>query len=114
MGILIDNTMNKEMPFYDIQKDVDEWTSKFVPQYWDPLAILARLMEETGEVAREINHLFGPKEQEGNLGDEIVDIIFTLCCLANSQKISLDRAWNDMMVKYKVRDKDRYRLRKGS
>ena len=108
--------MDKKTPFYAIQKDVDEWTSKFEPQYWEPHAILARLMEETGEVAREINHLFGPKrkkstEQEGDLGDEIADIIFTLCCLANSQKISLDRSWGDMMDKYERRDRNRYFLK---
>ncbi|MBI4009971.1 MAG: nucleotide pyrophosphohydrolase [Candidatus Aenigmarchaeota archaeon] len=101
------------MSLKDIQKDVDEWTSQFTPQYWPPHEILARLMEEVGELAREINHLYGtkkkkPTEETREMAAEIADIIFTLCCLANSQKIDLDRAWQEMMTKYRERDAQRY------
>ena len=75
--------------------------------------IYLRLGEEVGELAREINHRFGPKpkkpaEQTIELGDEIADIFFTLICLANSQRIDLDEAWERMMEKYSNRDKDRF------
>ncbi len=101
------------MSLDDIQKDVHGWTSQWVPQYWQPHEINARLMEEVGELAREINHRWGPKkkkstEDKRELGDEIVDVMFTLTCLANSQGISLQEYWNRMMEKYSVRDKDRY------
>jgi len=55
---------------------------------------VARLSEETGEVAREINHLFGVKkkkedEKKNSLGQELTDVIFTVVCMANSQNIDL-------------------------
>lgn len=101
------------MSLADIQEQVDNWTQQFKPQYWTAHEILVRLMEETGELAREINHLYGPKQKkptEGNkeLGEEISDIIFTLCCLANSKGINLDFAFRNMMSKYQMRDRDRY------
>ena len=98
----------------DIQGQVDKWTSQFDPQYWNAHEILARLMEETGELAREVNHLFGPKPKKSTedireLGDEISDIIFTLCCLANSKGIDLDESFQRMMEKYDKRDNQRYK-----
>jgi len=102
------------MPLNKIQKRVDEWTSQFDPQYWTAHQIFVRLSEEVGELAREINHLDGPKpkkptEQTKELGEEIADIIFTLCCLANSKGINLNKAFDDMMRKYIERDNDRYK-----
>jgi NTP pyrophosphatase (non-canonical NTP hydrolase) len=101
------------MTLKKIQSDVNKWTNQFEPQYWQPHEILARLVEETGEVAREINHLYGPKkkkanEKEQDLGDEIADVIFTLCCLANSKDIDLDKSWQRIMDKCYIRDNDRY------
>jgi NTP pyrophosphatase (non-canonical NTP hydrolase) len=103
------------MPLRKIQKDVDLWTSQFDPQYWPPYEILAQLTEETGEVAREVNHLFGTKkkkqnERENSLGQELIDIIFTVTCMANSQGINLSKEWNYMVeTKLYNRDKDRYK-----
>lgn len=101
------------MTFEYMQKEVDNWTAQFKPQYWGPLEIMARLMEETGELAREINHLYGPKpkkptEDKRELAEEIGDIFFTLICLANSQGINLDDAWKRVMDKCYGRDNDRY------
>lgn len=101
------------MALKDCQDEVAKWTSQFEPQYWQPHEILARLMEEVGELAREINHLYGPKkkkesEDKHELGDEIADVIFTLCCLANSQGIDLDDVWKRVIDKCYQRDNDRY------
>ncbi|MEK6852426.1 MAG: nucleotide pyrophosphohydrolase [Nanoarchaeota archaeon] len=91
-----------------------KWTSQFQPQYWPPLEIFARLAEETGELAREVNHLYGTKkkkagEQENNLGRELADIIFTVACMANSQGIDLQKEWERMMnEKHYGRDQNRY------
>jgi NTP pyrophosphatase (non-canonical NTP hydrolase) len=95
------------------QKQVDEWIANFKLGYFKPLESLARLTEETGELAREINHRWGPKKKKDtedlkDLEDEIADIIYTLICLANSQDIDLDKAWDKMMDKLYTRDKDRY------
>lgn len=96
-----------------IQRDVDGWVSQYKVGYFKPHEILARLIEEVGEIAREINHRWGPKkkkktEQKHELGDEIADAIFTLVCLANSQKIDLDNSWKRMMKKLQTRDEKRY------
>lgn len=96
-----------------LQDEVDRWVRQYKIAYWKPHEIYARLGEEVGELGREINHLFGPKQKkvtEGNahLGEEIADVIFTLCCLANSQGINLDEAWRKVIAKYNERDKDRY------
>lgn len=101
------------MSLQNLQEQVNEWTSQFKPQYWNAHEILARLIEETGELAREINHLYGPKpkkpsEEKKELGNEIADVFFTLICLANSKNINLDEAWNSIMKKYTERDANRY------
>lgn len=102
------------MSFKSFQEQTDAFTAQFIPQYWQPHEILTRLMEEVGELAREVNHIYGPKkkkssEQIKELKDELADILFTLCCFANSQKIDLDSAWKEMMDKYNTRDKDRFK-----
>lgn len=104
------------MPLREIQHQVDQWTAQFSTQYWQPHEILARLMEETGELAREVNHLYGPKkkkpeEEARELGEEIGDIIFTLCCLANSKKIDLDESFTRVMEKHHGRDNARFEKR---
>lgn len=101
------------MAFSDAQADVDTWSARFEPQYWQPHEILARLTEEVGELAREINHRYGPKpkktsETERALSDEIADVFFTLICLANSQGIDLDEAWKRTMEKATKRDGERF------
>jgi len=101
------------MALKKIQKDVDGWISKYKLGYFKPLENLARLTEEVGEVARELNHLFGPKkkkpgEAKVHLEEELADVIFTVVCLANSQKIDLDKAWEKVMKKINTRDKDRW------
>ena len=96
-----------------LQKVVDDWVKTKKLGYFAPLEILARLVEEVGELARELNHEFGPKrkkdtEKRGEIGDEMADIIFTLICLANSQGIDLDKSFRKMMKKIKGRDKKRW------
>jgi NTP pyrophosphatase (non-canonical NTP hydrolase) len=96
-----------------IQKQVDNWVSQYKIGYFKPLEILARLTEEVGELARELNHRFGPKkkkpsEETQEIGDEMADIIFTLVCLANSLNINLDKHFKRVMDKCYGRDKDRW------
>tara|TARA_Y100000310_G_C20471602_1_gene710346 strand:- start:161 stop:475 length:315 start_codon:yes stop_codon:yes gene_type:complete len=95
------------------QKQVDDWVKQYKVGYFKPLEIMARLTEETGELAREINHRFGPKKKKSTedikeIGDEAADIIFTLACLANSLKIDLDKSFKKVMDKCYGRDNDRY------
>ena len=53
--------MTKSMK--EMQKEVDAYISQFKAGYFSPLANLARLTEEVGELAREINHYYGEKQK---------------------------------------------------
>jgi NTP pyrophosphatase (non-canonical NTP hydrolase) len=97
----------------DEQKMVDEWAQQFKIPYWQPLEIMARLTEEVGELAREINHRYGPKKKNATedpkeIGEEMADIIFTLACMANSLGVDLDEGFQKAMDKCYGRDNDRF------
>jgi NTP pyrophosphatase (non-canonical NTP hydrolase) len=106
------------MSLGDTQKEVHDWIDQFEEGYWEPLAMLARVTEEVGELAREINHRYGPKpkkpgEPAAALDEEIADVIFVLVALANSLDIDLDRAFAGVMDKYRSRDASRWKRRDG-
>ena len=95
------------------QKKVDKWIKQYKIGYFNPFEQLACLFEEVGELAREINHLYGPKKKkksEGtkDLGDEMADVLVGLCCLANSENIDLDKHFKRVIDKYYSRDKNRW------
>ena len=95
------------------QKELDAWFKKQKWEYWKPHEILARLLEESGEFARLVNHVYGPKKKKlsevaQDMEEEIGDIIYTLICYANSNGINLDAAIRKSMDKVVVRDKNRY------
>ncbi|ADU30158.1 nucleotide pyrophosphohydrolase [Evansella cellulosilytica] len=97
----------------DAQAQVDEYISQFKEGYFSPLAMMARLTEELGELAREINHFYGEKpkkdsEEEKTVEQEIGDVFFVLICLANSLNVNLDEALQMVMKKFETRDKDRW------
>ena len=101
------------MALREAQQRVDQWISQYKEGYFPPLTNLARLSEEVGELAREINHRFGEKtkkqdEAAGDLALELADILFVVICLANSQQIDLDQAFDRMMTKVTTRDADRW------
>ncbi len=100
--------MNKQ------QQNVDVWFEQQGWSYWSPHEILARLIEETGEFARLVNHEYGPKkkkadEQLQDFEEEIGDILYTLTCFANTHDIDLDHALTRSLEKVKVRDKNRFK-----
>ncbi len=101
------------MDVRQMQQEVDEWIGQFKEGYWTPLSMLARLIEEVGELAREINHQFGqkpkkPDEPAGDMALELADILFILLCYANSQQIDLETAFKQVMEKYRSRDGNRW------
>lgn len=96
-----------------IQKEVDDYISQFKAGYFSPLANLARLTEEVGELAREINHYYGekqkkPTEEENSVKAELGDNLFVLLCIANSLGIDMTESFNDTMEKFNTRDKNRF------
>lgn len=112
------NGERTSMPFRDAQTRVDAWISRFEEGYFDPLTNLARLAEEVGELAREVNHRFGRKtkkrdEPEGDMAMEMADILFVLICMANREGIDLDEAFGRMMAKVETRDESRWTRKTG-
>lgn len=107
------------MSLIDKQKEVDDWVQQFTPAYWPPLEKMARLTEEVGELAREINHLYGTKkkknsEDKAELADELIDVLFTIICIANDENINLEASWQKMVnEKMNKRDKDRFDRKEG-
>ena len=106
------------MELKDAQARVDAWISQFEEGYWPPLTNLARLIEEVGELAREMNHRFGhktkkPDEPDQDLALELADILFVLLVIANQQDIDLGDALERVLEKYKKRDSERWALKTG-
>lgn len=101
------------MRLSEAQAAVDAWISQFEEGYWPPLSNLARLTEEVGELAREMNHRFGhkpkkPDEPEQDLALELGDVLFVLLVIANEQRIDLEEALGRVLEKYRARDGDRW------
>ena len=101
------------MRIAEAQQAVDRYIGQFAEGYWPPLSNLARLVEEVGELARELNHRYGhkpkkPGEPEQDLALELADIMFVLIAIANEQKIDLETAFARVLEKYHVRDGNRW------
>lgn len=97
----------------NMQKQVDDYISQFKTGYFSPLGQLARLTEEVGELAREINHTHGEKqkkstEEDKALEEELGDVLFVLISLANSLDIDLSESFHLTMDKFTTRDHFRF------
>ena len=103
----------QDLTLREAQRLIDAWMRERGWAYWHPLAQLARLTEELGELARLVNHLYGEKpkrrdEAEQELGLELADLLYTMICLANSQGVDLQAALEQALDKYRARDSHRY------
>ena len=106
------------MTLEEAQARVDAWISRFEEGYWPPLTNLARLIEEVGELAREMNHRFGhktkkPDEPEQDLALELADVLFVLLVIANEQGIRMSDALERVLAKYETRDAGRWKPVEG-
>ncbi|HJV46389.1 MAG TPA: nucleotide pyrophosphohydrolase [Bacillota bacterium] len=102
-----------DLTMKEMQAQVDHYISQFKEGYFSPLALMARLTEEAGELAREINHYYGEKpkrkdEPENSVDMELADCMFILVCFANSLNIDLEDAFYRMMEKFNTRDANRW------
>lgn len=110
MGIFVEQSNLDQF-----QKEIDSLIQKF-GGYWPPLSMLASIVEEVGELAREINAIenFKPKRNntiknsENKIGEELADIIFSVICLSNYYNLNMDTYLENTIDKYKKRDKDRF------
>lgn len=111
--------MSKNKTLSEIQSDVDQYINQFKEGYFSPLSALARLTEEVGELAREMNHRFGdkpkkPDEKENSIENELGDLLFILVCIANSLNVDLEQAYEQVMKKYQIRDANRWTRKMNS
>jgi NTP pyrophosphatase (non-canonical NTP hydrolase) len=105
-----------EKTLKEIQSEVDRYISQFKEGYFSPLSMLARMTEEVGELAREVNHSFGekpkkPDEADNSIEMELGDILFIIVCFANSMGIDLAEAHDKVMNKFNTRDANRWTKR---
>ncbi|WP_458354969.1 nucleotide pyrophosphohydrolase [Peribacillus frigoritolerans] len=105
--------MEKQKTIQQMQAEVDQYIGQFKEGYFSPLAMLARMSEELGELAREVNHYHGEKpkkatEEENSIEAELGDMLFVLICFANSLGIDLQNSHDLVMEKFTTRDKDRW------
>lgn len=105
--------MSEHKTMKQLQQDVDTYIGQFKEGYFSPLAMIARMTEELGELAREVNHYYGEKpkkdtEETKSIEEEAGDVLFVLICLANSLNIDLEEAHEVVMNKFNTRDKNRW------
>lgn len=102
-----------DKPMKEMQQEVDDYISQFKVGYFSPLGQMARLSEEVGELAREINHYHGEKQKKEtedtkSLEEEMGDVLFVIISMANSLDIDLSEAFDQVMTKFNDRDRNRF------
>lgn len=105
--------MKQKISLKDLQSQVDKWIRNH-GGYWSPLAMLGAIMEEIGELSKEINYQEGfkpkkrDKENQSSLGEELADTLFALICVANHYQIDLEDEFKNIIKKYSMRDRNRF------
>ncbi|WP_321383751.1 nucleotide pyrophosphohydrolase [uncultured Enterococcus sp.] len=110
--------MDKSESLQEMQAEVDAYIKQFKAGYFSPLSQMARLTEEVGELAREINHYYGEKpkksdEQPKTVEEELGDVLFVTLIMANSLSIDLTEVFNRNMKKFNQRDNYRFERKDG-
>ncbi|HGM7567295.1 nucleotide pyrophosphohydrolase [Enterococcus faecium] len=105
--------MDKKRSLYSMQQEVDEYIQQFKVGYFSPLAQMARLTEEVGELAREVNHTYGEKSKKvsepvNSVAEELGDVLFVTMIMANSLNIDLTEVFEKNMEKFNQRDHNRF------
>lgn len=83
------------MEINNAQEKVDELIQKY-GSYWESLSMLARLVEEVGELSRTMNIKYGGKKSKfdgdgRDIEKEISDVLFTILAIANKEEIDLSK-----------------------
>lgn len=101
------------MKISEAQAKIDHWIQTMGVRYFNELTNTAILMEEVGELARIMARRYGEQsekesDRDKDLGDEMADIFFVLCCLANQTGIDLEQALEKNLQKKTKRDAQRH------
>ena len=102
-----------EITLTEAQKKIDDWVHEVGVRYFSELSNMAQLTEEVGELARIINRTYGDqsfkKSDEGSrLGEELMDVLFVLICIANQTGIDLTEEFEKNLAKKTNRDRERH------
>lgn len=97
-----------------MQQEVDRWISEIGKGYFPPLANMAILTEEVGELARVIVRRYGPQiskksDLDRNLEEELADVLWVVVCLANQTGVDLTEAFRKTLRKKTERDRERFK-----
>jgi NTP pyrophosphatase (non-canonical NTP hydrolase) len=104
--------MNEDLSLKEFQKKIDDWILNH-GGYWPPLSLFSAIVEEVGELAKEINHREGIKpkkfdETASKIGEELADVIFAIICVANYYKIDISNELDRVIEKFTKRDANRF------
>ena len=101
------------MTIQEAQKTVDQWVKTFGVRYFSELTNMAVLTEEVGELARVKARKYGDQSfkagEKDNLGEEMADILWVLCCLANQTGVDLTQEFRKSVEKKTLRDANRHK-----
>ena len=105
--------MTEELTLNDAQAKVDYFIKTVGVRYFNELTNLGILMEEVGELSRLMVRTYGEqsfKESDKNkeLADEMADVLWVLCCLANQTGVNLTEAFAKNLDKKLNRDATRH------
>lgn len=101
------------MDIHNAQKEVDQWIKNHGVRYFNELTNMAQLAEEVGEVARIIARRYGEQSEKESdklkdLGEELADVVFVVCCLANQTGVNLQESFDRKLALKTKRDHDRH------
>ncbi|EJR1551709.1 nucleotide pyrophosphohydrolase [Enterococcus faecalis] len=109
---------SEQRSLQSMQTEVDDYIQQFKTGYFSPLGQMARLTEEVGELAREVNHYYGEKQKKADekpntVSEELGDVFFVLISMANSLEIDLTEVFEENMAKFNKRDRYRFERKDG-
>lgn len=101
-----------EITIKEAQERVDQWIKTIGVRYFSELTNMAVLTEEVGELARVMARKYGDQSfkpgEKDNVGEEMADILWVLCCLANQTGVNLTKEFEKSLEKKTKRDADRH------
>jgi NTP pyrophosphatase (non-canonical NTP hydrolase) len=105
--------MKDDISIRDAQSIVHEWIMKYGVRYFSELTNMAILTEEAGEVARVMARKYGDQsyknqDEEGDLADELADLLWVMICIANQTGVDLTKAFQLNIEKKTERDRMRH------
>lgn len=100
------------MTIKEAQDTVDAWIKQYGVRYFSELTNMTVLTEEVGELARVMARKYGEQSfkegEKDNMGEEIADILWVLCCIANQTGIDITEEFKKSIDKKTKRDKERH------